>query len=133
MALRILVADRDKRNLAQLHHALDERAHEIVEVTSAGKVVEAFLPGRFDLIVLSMDLPDIDAFYLLEGIRSVDPDVPVFMIGGDCSARMKALSWGASGVLAKINHGPGTTVVVAGSLYLVGAVKALLERETKRR
>jgi dihydrofolate synthase / folylpolyglutamate synthase len=30
-------------------------------------------------------------------------------------------------------QGPGTSVVVAGSLYLVGAVKALLERETKRR
>jgi dihydrofolate synthase/folylpolyglutamate synthase len=29
-------------------------------------------------------------------------------------------------------HGPQTAVVVAGSLYLVGAVKALLEREAKR-
>jgi folylpolyglutamate synthase/dihydropteroate synthase len=29
--------------------------------------------------------------------------------------------------------GPRTVVVVAGSLYLVGAVKALLDRERKRR
>ena len=29
-------------------------------------------------------------------------------------------------------HGPMTTVVVAGSLYLVGAVKAALEREAAR-
>jgi dihydrofolate synthase/folylpolyglutamate synthase len=30
-------------------------------------------------------------------------------------------------------HGPSTTVVVAGSLYLVGAVQAILAREKKRR
>ena len=30
-------------------------------------------------------------------------------------------------------QGPGTTVVVAGSLYLVGAVQAILERERERR
>jgi dihydrofolate synthase/folylpolyglutamate synthase len=29
-------------------------------------------------------------------------------------------------------HGPSTTVVVAGSLYLVGAVEAILERERRR-
>jgi dihydrofolate synthase/folylpolyglutamate synthase len=43
-------------------------------------------------------------------------------------ARAVALARGLA-----LAHGPMTTVVVAGSLYLVGAVKALLERERRRR
>jgi signal transduction histidine kinase len=101
MSHRVLLAENDAGDLESLRRCIATCADEVVVTRSAGEVVDAFVPGRFDLVVISMDLPGIDPLYVLEGIKNADPDVPVFMVGGARTSRIEAVRWGATGVLGK--------------------------------
>jgi signal transduction histidine kinase len=74
---------------------------DVVVATSPNEVADAFAGGKFDLVVLSLDLPGIDPLFVLGGMISVDPAVPVLAIGGGQTIRTEAMAWGATGVLGK--------------------------------
>jgi signal transduction histidine kinase len=101
MSRRILIAENDNHDIGCVQRCVATSVDKVVLATCASDVVDVFVPGRFDLVVLSMDLPGLDPLFLLEGIRSADAEVPVFLIGGDCGRRSQAVGWGASAVLAK--------------------------------
>jgi signal transduction histidine kinase len=74
---------------------------DVVVAASPGEVADAFAGGMFDLVVLSLDLPGIDPLFVLGGMISTDPEVPVLAIGGGNTTRTEAVVWGATGVLGK--------------------------------
>jgi signal transduction histidine kinase len=98
---RVLIAEADLVDLDCLRRCLAPCGADVVVARSPSEVVDAFSPGTFDLVVLSLDLPGIDPLFVLGGIKSADPEVSILAIGGGRTSRTGAVSLGAAGVLGR--------------------------------
>ena len=77
---------------------------EIVEAGDGGECLKAVQDvGRFDLILLDIEMPDIDGFEVCQTIREVDSSVPIIFITShaDVEHRVRGRSAGGDSFLAK--------------------------------
>ena len=70
MRRRILIVDSDKENSAQLKAVLSDKGTSVVVCREGKKAVEHLTKGRFDIVMCSERLPDMDGLELFRLVRA---------------------------------------------------------------
>jgi adenylate cyclase len=104
LAARILVVDDDPDAASTLAQVLTLHGHGSVETTTdPGSVRALHRANDYDLILLDLQMPNMDGFVVMEGLREFERDgyLPVLAITGEAGHRMPALKLGARDFLRK--------------------------------
>jgi putative two-component system response regulator len=101
---KILIVDDQKVNVLLLERML--RGAGYVSITSTmdpGEVCELHLKNRYDLILLDLQMPGMDGFQVMEGLKKIDPDgyLPVLVITAQPGHKLRALQAGAKDFISK--------------------------------
>lgn len=102
---QILLID-DEAALAALEkQRLQRLGYSVTARTSPLEALELFTasPGRFDLVITDMSMPEMSGYSLIQAMSGVRPDIPFILCTGhaDTLARDPAETPGAAGFLAK--------------------------------
>lgn len=110
----ILVVDDEKNILRVVSTTLKDGDYSVDTARSSEDAIEKFNQNQYDLIITDLKLPGIAGMYLLEYIKSRDPDIPVVIITafGTIENAIEAMKKGAFNYLTKpINADELLTVV----------------------
>jgi len=80
----ILLVDDEAPIVRMEHQMLERLGYRVTSRTSSIEALEAFRaePGRFDLVVTDMTMPNMTGVQLAEAVKRVDPKVPVILCTG---------------------------------------------------
>ena len=101
----LLVADDDPimREFASVY--LSSPVAEVVTVANGAEALAAIQPGRFDILLLDLDMPVMNGFQVLENLRSIPATatLPVIVITGreDMVSIDRAYELGATSFVIK--------------------------------
>ena len=100
---RILIVDDQESNLRLLEYTLRRGGYVAVSSTSSPMEVCALhRENRYDLILLDIQMPRMNGFEVLEGLRCLEEeDVAVLVLTADPAQMVRALEAGATGFLSK--------------------------------
>ena len=101
---KILIVDDQEVNVLLLERML--RGAGYVSITSTMDPCEAcdlHLKNRYDLILLDLQMPGMDGFQVMEGLKKIDPDgyLPVLVITAQPGNKLRALQAGAKDFISK--------------------------------
>ena len=101
---KILIVDDQEANVLLLERMLGNAGY--VSVTSTrdpGKVCELYLRNRYDLILLDLQMPGMDGFQVMEGLKAIETDsyVPILVITAQPDHKLRALEAGAKDFISK--------------------------------
>ena len=104
LTARILIVDDKEVNVLLLERML--RGAGYVSVTSTmdpSEVCELHLKNRYDLILLDLQMPGMDGFQVLEGLKEIELDgyLPVIVITAQPGHKLRALQAGAKDFIRK--------------------------------
>jgi DNA-binding response OmpR family regulator len=105
MAKVLLVEDDQILSKTLSEWLLSER--HLVDVSGNGKdALELLLQGKYDIVILDWNLPDMDGLEVLKRYRSAGGNCPILMLTGKGALEEKeqGLDWGADDYLAKPAH-----------------------------
>lgn len=100
--MRLLSIEDEPETAAYLHKGLTAHGHVVDTAHDGVEGLHLANSGRYDLILLDVELPGTDGWKVLEGIRS-HQQTPVFFLSGrdDVEDRVKGLQAGADDYLVK--------------------------------
>ena len=101
---RILVVDDQEANVLLLEQMLSRAGYNSVTSTmDPGKVSELYLKNRYDLILLDLQMPGMDGFQVMEGLKAIEAEsyVPVLVITAQPGHKLRALEAGAKDFISK--------------------------------
>ena len=100
---RILVVDDDQDLLAMLASYLRALEYDVETATDGSVALAKYRPGRFDLIISDVIMPDTNGLELLQAICRRDDDVVFIMISGypDINLAVEAMRSGAYDYILK--------------------------------
>ena len=104
LAARILVVDDDPDAASTLAQVLTLHGYSGVATTTDPRAVHGLHRANdYDLILLDLQMPNMDGFAVMEGLREFERDgyLPVLAITGEPGHRMPALKLGAKDFLRK--------------------------------
>ena len=104
LAARILVVDDDCDSANTLTQILTLHGYSAVSTTTDPRAVrDLHRTHDYDLILLDLQMPTMDGFAVMEGLREYERDgyLPVLAITGEAGHRMRALKLGAKDFLRK--------------------------------
>jgi CheY-like chemotaxis protein len=127
---KVLVVDDEDLNVRVLQRTLRDAGY--VSVTSTmdpSSVRELCLENRYDLILLDLQMPGMDGFQVMEGLKEIESEnhPPVLVITADPGHKQRALKAGAKDFVSK-PFDLGEVVVRIHNMLEV----RLLHLETKR-
>jgi CheY-like chemotaxis protein len=101
---KVLIVDDQRANVQLLEQML--RGAGYVSITSTmdpGEVCELHLKNRYDLILLDLQMPGMDGFQVMEGLKTNDADgyLPVLVITAQPDHKLRALQAGAKDFVSK--------------------------------
>jgi two-component system, cell cycle response regulator CtrA len=98
--MRVLLVDDDSRT-AQRIEALLQSDGNAVHVTDLGEEAMEFLRRyQYDVVLLSIGLPDMDGYDVLKGARMEGVDTPILVVSSEIDVD-KCMRLGADGCLNK--------------------------------
>src|ERR1700687_827116 len=100
----ILVVDDQEANVLLLEQMLSNAGYvSITSTTDPGKVCELYRKNRYDLILLDLQMPGMDGFQVMEGLKAIEMEsyVPVLVITAQPSHKLRALQAGAKDFISK--------------------------------
>src|SRR3990172_12998011 len=102
---KVLIVDDQEVNVLLLERML--RGAGYVSITSTmdpGEVCELHLKNRYDLILLDLQMPDMDGFQVMEGLKEIEPDgyLPVLVITAPPGRQKRAPPGGGGGGICTI-------------------------------
>jgi len=131
LGARILVVDDQQANLSLLESLLHEAGYTRVTSTmEPGKVCEMHRKAPFDLILLDLQMPGMDGFQVMEGLKAStaeDDYLPVLVITAQPGHKLRALQAGAKDFVSK----PFDLVEVKARIHNLLEVR-LLHRQLER-
>ena len=77
---RILLVDDDMDTCVTFKKMLEEQDFDVHAFVRSQDVLENFMPGAYDLVVLDTKMPNIDGIKLYHQLRKVDKNVKVCFI-----------------------------------------------------
>jgi serine phosphatase RsbU (regulator of sigma subunit) len=101
---RILVVDDNEANVRLLEGMLRIAGYASVESTSdPNRVCELHRKNRYSLILLDLQMPGMDGFQVMEGLKEIEADgyLPVLVITAQPSHKLRALEAGAKDFVSK--------------------------------
>ena len=101
---RILIVDDLEANTRLLAKMLSAAGHSSVESTTNPRdVCELHLKNRYDLILLDLNMPGMDGFEVLEGLKAIEADsyASVLVITAQPGHKLRALKAGAKDFISK--------------------------------
>ena len=101
---KVLIVDDQEVNVLLLKQMLGGAGY--VSITSTmvpGEVCELHCKNRFDLILLDLQMPGMDGFQVMEGLKEIEPDsyLPVLVITAQPGHKLRALQAGAKDFISK--------------------------------
>ena len=101
---RILVVDDKEANVRLLEGMLRVAGYTSVEsTTDPTEVCELHRQNRYSLILLDLQMPGMDGFQVMEGLKEIEGDgyLPVLVITAQPSHKLRALEAGAKDFVSK--------------------------------
>ncbi len=101
---RILVVDDKDANILLLKGMLRVAGYTSVDsTTNPGAVCELYRQNRYSLILLDLQMPGMDGFQVMEGLKEVEGDgyLPVLVITAQPDQKLRALEAGAKDFVGK--------------------------------
>ncbi|MGZ8552608.1 MAG: response regulator [Chitinophagaceae bacterium] len=75
--IKMLVAEDNPINMAIVKRILTKWGIETTGAVNGREAVEKFEPGKYDLLLLDLEMPEMDGVSALKEIRKFDPQVPI--------------------------------------------------------
>src|ERR1035437_2974693 len=100
----ILIADDQKADVQLLEKMLLQIGYRCVTTTmDSHSVCELHRDHHFDLILLDLQMPGMDGFQVMEGLKEIEIDsyVPVLAITAQPAHKLRALQGGAKDFISK--------------------------------
>src|ERR1700686_1870704 len=100
----ILVVDEQESNVSLLEQLLSEAGYTCVASTmNPQEVCALHRKNRYDLILLDLQMPGMDGFQVMEGLKTNDADgyLPVLVITAQPGHKLRALQAGAKDFVSK--------------------------------
>jgi adenylate cyclase len=102
---RILVVDDNRVNRLLLGRGLEEQGHSVRFAQHGGEALDLLGGGEFDLMLLDVEMPEVDGYQVLAGIKD-DPhlrDLPVIMTTAldELDSVVRCIEMGAEDYLTK--------------------------------
>src|ERR1700676_4944110 len=100
----ILIVDDQESNVRLLEQLLSETGYTCVaSTTSPREVCALHRKNRYDLILLALQMPGMDGFQVMEGLKTNDADgyLPVLVITAQPGHKLRALQAGAKDFISK--------------------------------
>jgi PAS domain S-box-containing protein len=104
LAAQILVVDDQSANVLLLSRMLDEAGYRNVTATmNPLEVCALHRKNRYDLILLDLQMPGMDGFQVMEGLKTnaVDGYLPVIVLTAQPGHKLRALQAGAKDFISK--------------------------------
>jgi len=101
---RILIVDDQESNVQLLEQLLREAGYTCVaSTTNPYEVCALYRSNRYDLILLDLQMPGMDGFQVMEGLKANDADdyLPVLVITAQPGHKLRALQAGAKDFISK--------------------------------
>jgi CheY-like chemotaxis protein len=101
---KVLVVDDQESNVLLLEQMLRQAGYARVTSTMDPRaVVELHRDNRYDLILLDLQMPGLDGFQVMEGLKTIEPDgyLPVLVITAQPAHKLQALQAGAKDFVSK--------------------------------
>src|SRR5437588_6921104 len=104
LAAKILVVDAQPANVLLLERMLGDAGYQSVTSTLDPRAVRALHEQhRYDLILLDLQMPGMDGFQVMEGLKEIEEDgyLPVLVITAQPEQKLHALRAGAKDFVSK--------------------------------
>ena len=101
---RVLIVDDQQANVLLLERMLSAAGYTSVASTMDPRAVRALhAANRYDLILLDLQMPAMDGFEVMEGLKEVEPEgfLPVLVITAQPGHKLRALQAGARDFVSK--------------------------------
>jgi DNA-binding response OmpR family regulator len=101
--MRVLIAEDEPKLAQHIATALIQAGHAVEHVSDGDTALQRAATGRFELILLDVNLPGRDGFNVLAALRASHVSARVLMLTarGEVSDRVRGLELGADDYLAK--------------------------------
>jgi len=123
----ILIVDDQEINVTLLEQMLSEAGYaSVTSTTNPREVCALHRKNRYDLILLDLQMPGMDGFQVIEGLKTNDVDgyLPVLVITAQPGHKLRALQAGAKDFVAK----PFDLVEVKTRIHNMLEVRLLYKR-----
>jgi PAS domain S-box-containing protein len=100
----ILIVDDQEANVSLLEQLLSETGYtRVASTTNPREVCALHRKNRYDLILLDLQMPGMDGFQVMEGLKTNDADgyLPVLVITAQPGHKLRALQAGAKDFISK--------------------------------
>ncbi|SCY58178.1 response regulator [Nitrosospira sp. Nsp13] len=127
LSAKILIVDDQEANVLILERMLlDEGYTCIASTMRPHEVCPLYRQNSYDLILLDLEMPGMDGFQVLEGLKKIEPDdyLPVLVITGQSGHKLRALQAGAKDFVTK----PFDPVEVQTRIHNMLEVRLLYKR-----
>jgi CheY-like chemotaxis protein len=101
---KVLIVDDQEANVLLLEQMLREAGYACVTSTMDPRaVVGLHRDNRYDLILLDLQMPGLDGFQVMAGLKTIEPDgyLPVLVITAQPAHKLQALQAGAKDFVSK--------------------------------
>ena len=101
---KILIVDDQEVNIILLERILKGAGYVSISSTmDPGEVCELHLKNRYDLILLDLQMPGMDGFQVMEGLKKIEPEgyLPVLVVTAQPRHKLRALQAGAKDFISK--------------------------------
>lgn len=102
---RVLVVDDDAGVRRVCERVLEAEGWEVTIAEDGRAAVEAFKTAGqpFDCVLTDINMPELDGYGVVQGVRSLDDDIPVLLMTGDPSldGAVRAIDFGAVSYITK--------------------------------
>ncbi len=101
---KVLIVDDQQANVRLMERMLRDAGYVFITSTmSPLEVCELHLKNRYDLILLDLQMPGMDGFQVMEGLKEIEPDgyLPVIVITAQPDYKVRALEAGAKDFVSK--------------------------------
>ncbi len=133
---RILVVDDEESMCRFLSIMLKKEGYDVTAVGSGGEALERAREDAFDAVVSDIKMPGMDGIQLLEGIKKIDPSIPVVMMTAYASQRsaIEAVNKGAFYYLEKDAKNDEIQMVIRNACEVrrVRSENLFLKRQLKK-
>src|SRR5208283_3916566 len=129
LGARILVVDDQQANVSLLEGMLRIAGYTSVDsTTNPNEVCELHRKNRYSLILLDLQMPGMDGFQVMEGLKEIEEDgyLPVLVITAQPAHKLRALEAGAKDFVSK----PFDLAELRARVHNILEVR-LLHRKTK--